>query len=803
MFSTYLRAAQRNLIKNWSYTMVNVLGLAVAISVLLLISVLHRFEYSYDKFYKDNTTISRVISVQTLPSGSQAYAYMPYELGNSLKASIPEVEELLRLNTSHFKSVVKLKGGDGELFDQEGIVYADLNYLDFFETDLLNGSKSDFEMRPNAVLITASLAEKYFGNSELIGEIIHLTDHDVSMEVVGVIADPPTNSSLQFRMIGSMQNLINHPKEGRLFNSLSYNAFHTFLKRDKESGKDELAVKIKENAPPSRTFDSEHHKFVVEDLSDLHLRSITNEHFYAERGDVQLLNWFMWVSALLLIMSVIGYGNLTLATGLRRVRSIGIRKTVGASTQSIFYQLIVEAVLAAIVATVVSFLIFELTLPYFENFVNRDLSTLTGTRPLFYAYGLAIGLTVGLMSGLYPAIVFSKIRSIVLLKGVDSIGTLKHLRGGILYLQFLLAFVFISTALYMNGQLSYILSKDLGYSTEHRLAIKRVYTSPDQMALLKQELLKLNGVEEVAMADFYPGVKNFRTSVFKVSLSPDEAEQNLSVVSVDPDFLDLYGIKVLEDNGVDIATLFGNNSNFALLNETAIRLFNLDDPVGKTFRSAFRGQPDLIIQGVVQDFHLGSLHKDIPPLALIPVSKMPTQKLLSLKYNEQVDVAALLSNVESVYRNTIPTRPFEYVFLEDEKHRLYAEENRLRWLLNLLTGLCLFITLSNVLGLTLASVQHRLKEISIRKVLGAGFWQLQFIQSRKLLLLMSAAFVVAIPVSYWTINLWKTEFVYRITVSPWLFGIALLSMLVFTFGTSGWITARCAKTNPVESLKNE
>ena len=805
MLKNFLKTSLRNLWKNKVYTLINTLGLSLGVCALFLAAIFSRFEHSYDQFDDAEFEVSRVILKQDYGGGNLIEStYMPYHLLEGLKG-IPQIVETTSFKTSTLKAVVGVGQRSETVFDQSGVAFVEKNHFDFFDKTFLKGSRAQWNDRPNAVVLTESTATRYFGAADPVGRVIDIKDMGITLEVVGVVADNPGNSSMQFALLCSMDVLRTHENYKDSFQSAFYRSFQIFVKTPLESNPDEVNHGVSQyvatNWPNSNGQSLP--ELSLEPLRDLHLKSQIVEPFYATKGDSQLINWFFGIALILLAMGIINYANLTTATGLRRAKEIGIRKVVGAKKSNIFYQFATESTLLGLMIAIVSLLLIEMSLPFFESLVQRDFGSLIIYRGAFYVFILALSVLVSFLAGIYPSLIMVKIKSITLFHGANAINRLSGIRNGLLFIQFLIGFSLVTTALYMDSQLNYVLSKDLGLNISNGLVLKNVNADDNSIQLLKSELIKVSGVEAVSISQFYPGVRGFRSTEVEIEVVPGGKKEKLMIMGVDADFLRIYGAEILQDNGLTLEELFSEQSNFALLNETAIQALEITSPSDFRFPSVFRGQSDFMTKGVVKDFHVGSLHEKIRPMAIVPINKTRSSKSITVKYNSNFDSSQLVNELEKAYRGIIPFKPFTPIFLEDEHKRLYAEERRMKSLISILTGLSLFIAISGVLGLTLSTTQQRLREIGIRKILGAKILHLIVTQNRKMLIIMMVSCLTGILASIYLIDLWKTDFAYQTELSIWTFLKGVSVIMICTLFSSVWLTFRTAIANPCDVLRAE
>ncbi|MCE7990515.1 MAG: FtsX-like permease family protein [Roseivirga sp.] len=798
MLKNYLIAYLRNIWRNKLISAINIFGLAIGTSTVLLAIVYLDFEHSYDDFYEDE--IGRVVGTHSYQDRPTLHmGTLPYDMGAEIRDKVPEVNGLTRIKGSNLTSVVASMEQPDQYFNEAGLVYADGNYFDFFKIDLLAGSKQSFSENTRSVVLSESAALKYFGQQNPLGKLLEIKNQELLLEVVGIMPDYPANSSIRFHMVASVEALRSLPNaESTYFSKRSW-AYQTFIKTtdrgvatEKINHFDEANLyKIRENQA-----------FYIEPITDLHFKSQTSETFYASKGNAQLLLWFSIIAGIVLLFAIINYGNVLTANALKRVKEVGVRKIIGANRTDVLLQMVFESLVTSLFAMVVGFLLIELTLPYLGNFVQRDLLITPVYGLNFYLFSLLLALVIGVVSGAYPALVLSGINTLNLKKEGTGLRSKKNLGSALIIFQFVASMVLISIAFYMNRQLDYVTTKDLGFNTDNTLVIKNLNTSPDKVTLLQNELLLEASVGQAAISDFIPGEKTFRASKVKAGFNRGGEKLEMALLGIDEYFTELYQIDIFDNSNPDTRNLFSKGSQNVLVNEATSAAFE-GSLIGGTFSGLFVGQGEYVVQGVIRDFHVASLHNEIAPFALIPVSGSYGSRHLSVRYLPGTDKQELLSTIKSKFAEIMPEVPFDLSFSGEGLAQAYADELRTGTMINVLTLLSIALSSAGILGITLAITGQRRKEISIRKILGAGLAHLLLIQNKRFILLIGVAFTLAAPLAYLSANWWKNDFVYKVDFSLLSLAVPLCIMLCCTFLVSGWLTFKTATTNPVNSIRYE
>lgn len=800
-FKTFFRRARAK----WVLTLIDLLGLSVGFCTLLLVGIYVNFELNFDRFYTELAQYNRLVLSKDLRSNSSRdYGALPYELATLLKEQNPQVLDITRLKASTLPRVISTGRAKEKLFNEEHFAYVDTNYFDFFDIKLKSGSLEAFRQNQWAVILSETAAEKYFGRVDVVGQVLDLKKEDQLLEVVGVMPDYPVNSTFRFEVLASLEAENSMPGVAERNKNPLFFGFQSFVKmRASDSGASVFAERLK-------TFSKEYlhdtypnRLLRLQPLMQMHLDSGTEEPFYASPADKQLMLWASVVAAIVMIFGLVNHGNLMMATSMNRVKEIGVRKVLGADRKRIILQFLVESVLMSLMALILALLMLEFSLPLVKSFVARQLVVFPVLGINFYLLSFIVALMAGLLGGVYPALAVSLVKNELFHRGSALHFSKQRFSTLLIGMQFMITTVLIAVAMYMNRQIDFVASWDMGYNAENTLIIRKLSVGEQRMALIREKIAKRADVLATGLSDFMPNSRHMMVSNNRAVFAPAGEKKEFLQLGVDAGFIRLYDIPLVDDKGQPVETVFSDQSNFALFNESAVAEFELDMDQVISFPSTIRSQEDFSVSGVVRDFHIGSLHNPMSPAALVPVSKSYGTRYLSIKYHEQTDIESLLAGIRQVCMDIAPEVPLLITFAEEHMESAYMEELRIRKMMSALTLLGLFLAVAGILGMTLIMTSQRVKEIGIRKILGAGLVHLFALQNRKVFAIILVSFLIALPLAYQSINWWQVDFAYRKEVSFGLFALPLLIMLAATFLTSGWLTLKTASTNPVDVLRYE
>ncbi|MBA3675106.1 MAG: ABC transporter permease [Chitinophagaceae bacterium] len=805
MIKNYISLAWRNLKKKPLFAAINCIGLAIGITSFVFIAIFVLDELSYDKYYNNSHRIYRLTyaAQDNLPWLKDVPAVAP-----GIASKAPEIERFTRLFQSG-----GLVTNDTVAFNEEKIFFADASFFNVFNLPFVSGNTNEFATDPNSIVISNRTAKKYFGNENPIGKELKIAGNDglgdFNLKVTGVYKDLPHNAHFHFDFL--------IPYREQMASQSNIGVYTYLLLSPNISGK---AVEEKLNRLKQQYFK----EWKVDAKTIFGLQPVTSIHLQSDffdeievNSNKKIIYIFSITAFLILLIACINYINISLAQSIKRSKEIGVRKVLGASKRQVILQFITESFVLLSIAIVISFLLIQAGLPMFNQLTKKSLSLQNNWYLIIL---LPVIISLGLLSALYPAVVLSNFNPILALKNIVPAGALKTitLRKGLLTFQFLIAVILLVCTGVIYNQLSFIRNRNLGFEKEKVIVIPLQSSHAQaQYSVLKQELLKNTNVLKVSASHSIPGdemeggIYRIPSSFVKeISNSTGFAENTLFV---DTDYLGLMQIRMLVGKG--FLNSEDNNSNF-IINETAVKKYgwnNAEQAIGKTIEYFDPGDrtfhPALII-GVVSNFHYQSLRSQIEPLILrlsnLQESShrnyLATLTTVSVKING-TNLQKTLEELKDAWKNSNMLYPFEYSFLDDRIKKLYSSDEKLGNIFGKFSFIALFITCIGLFGISILTLEHRTKEIGIRKVLGASVRNIVSIVSKDFLKLVFIASCIAFPIAGYFMHNWLEDFAYRTKLSWWIFAGAGLVALAIALITIGFQTIKTAISNPVKSLRTE
>lgn len=802
MIKNSLRVAFRSLWKNKGYSFINIVGLATGIACSLLIFLFVNHETSYDGFNKDAANIYRVVKDFVNDDGSRLPdATSPAALAPAMQKEIPGVAAVTRLRPNWGqKYLVKY---EEKSFTEEKVYRVDSSFFDVFTIRFSKGDPKNAFKEINSVLITEQTAKKYFGNADPMGKIIQIETLGDLM-VTGVLKDIPANAHFHFDFLASYRKL-----KGNLdANWGGYNDY-TYVKVNPGTNIKNFIASIqslyKRNDPGKAT-----NIFWVQALRDIHLTSNLKWEL-APNGDKLYVYVFTVIGLFIILIAAINYVNLATAKAAIRAKEVGVRKVAGAGRRSLIGQFLVESVITCLIAAALALVMAIALVPFVNDITGKQLRIFAD--PSLMLYLLSAALVLGITAGFFPAMYLSSFKPIAVLKDfkLKENRTLS-LRKALVVVQFTISIVLIIGAMVISQQMNFVQSAKLGLSTDQVIVIndgRRIST--DHKNAFYNKLSQVPGVKKMALSSGMVGGLN---STSKMNARGSTNEQLINYITVGYDFFDVLDIKFREGRGFSRqfpADTLNNGTPGPLdqtigsivLNETAVKDLGIGFPaVGKQLLWGTDADTMYYVNiiGVTQDFHFTSLRNKIKPFAFIHV---PGQLGTFVVKLSSKNIAGTLAQLENQWDAVSPEKPFEYTFLDETFSRLYQAETRFHKVFISLVALGVLIACLGLLGLAMFAAQQRVKEIGIRKVLGASTAGIAKLLSKDFIKLVVIAFVLATPVALFAVNKWLQDFAYRIEVKWWVFPLAWIVAIFIAILTISFQAVKAAMANPVKSLRTE
>ena len=805
MVKNYLKIALRNLIKYKAYSLINILGLAIGISACLLILLYVKDELSYDLHHKKVERIYRICAKAELGNNKLNLAVTSAPMGAALVQDYPEVENYVRIAPSQN---MLIRYGD-KVFTENRFLWADSMLFDVFTIPIIKGDPKTALTEPHTIVLTQSAAKKYFGNEDPIDK--NLTFENGRLyKVTAVIEDCKPNSHFHYDMISSMSTL-----EGSRNTFWISNNFYTYVLFKEgyppEQFNEKLPDVVEKYVGPQMaqalgvSFDKlselgNSYEFIMQPLKDIHLKSAL-DYEIEPNGNIEYVYIFSIIAVFILIIACINFMNLATARSSMRSREVGIRKVLGSNIYQLVRQFLTESVLLSTISMLLAVMFVELLLPLFNQLSGKNLETAYFTNWTSLPLLAAIALLVGVIAGSYPAFYLSHFQPIEVLKGKSSSGKKSAwLRSGLVVFQFSISIILFIGTIVVYTQLGFVREKRLGFDKEHVLVIERSWALEQKAESFRNELMSNPNIVSVGNTGSMPG-QIYGQTVFQPEERPIESKYPLSVSVSGYEFAKTLGIEMAD--GRYFSKEFPSDSMSIVINETAVRLMELKDPVGKRLLMIGPTPEESIaftIAGVVKDFHFESLHQAIRPLVIFLRADDNAYTCIRLKPGE---IAKSVSFIESKWKSFVPDKPFIYYFLDENFDRLYRTEERTGEIFTVFSVLAIFIACLGLFGLAAFTAERRSKEIGIRKVLGASTPTIVYLLSKDFTKWVLIANIIAWPVAYYITTSWLEQFAYRVTPALTTFVLAGLLALFIAITTVSFQAIKVAIANPVDALRNE
>ena len=791
MLRNYFKIAIRNLWRHKVFSLINILGLAVGMTACFLISLYVNFELSYDSFHKKADRIYRIVADIKTPSETINADRPAWAVSSNMKDEFPEVESFVRIADDQ----ILVRKGDIK-FQEESAAWADSSFFHVFDFKLLKGNPQTALKGPYSIVFSEKAAKKYFGNEDPVGQTVLIRGDGQPAKVTGIMEDMPENSQIKADMLLSMETLnqrasIDSNWGGywpRAFVLLNPSAKATALEAklpaflEKRNGRE-----MKESQMYPTLF--------LESLKDVYLHSTRSGQ---KKGNIANVYIFSIVAVFILLIACINFINLTTARSAERAKEVGIRKVVGAAKTQLTRQFIGESIVISLIAFILTILFSWLLLPVFNQLSGKVISQSIFENIGYLIILFAAAILIGFLAGIYPALVLSSFRPVVVLKGKFATGARGIvLRKALVVSQFTISIGLIIATIIVYNQMIYMRSRDLGF-TRDQIMVMNTYGDNGKDAM-KQALAAMPSIKSVALSSSVPGSGNPGAYSQIENNKGDLQIANLDLYFVDFDYISQFKIKIIAGRAFSREFLT-DTTQAMILNEEAVKLFGYSSPeqaIGRRFQQW--GREGKII-GVIKNFHFRSLQQPIKPLSMR--IEPGGNNLLSINVAAE-NLPNTIAAVEKKWKELIPNRPFSYYFLDEYFDRQYRSEERFGKLFLNFAILAIFISCLGLLGLASYSTIQRTKEIGIRKVLGASVSNIINLLSKDFLWLVAISALIAFPITWFAMNRWLENFAYRTGVSWWVFLLAGILATLIALLTISFQAIKAAIANPVKSLRTE
>jgi putative ABC transport system permease protein len=797
MLRNYLKVALRNLFKHKAYSFLNIFGLALGMASAILILLFVRYERSYDRFNENAGRIQRVAVRALIGNTAIRQTNTPAILTPTLLEHYPEVERSVRFQDS-FEGVT-VKYGD-LVFNEYRVCSTDADFFKVFTFPLTAGEPETALEEPNTVVISETMAQKYFKGEEALNRTLNIDGRD--FRVSAVMADFPKNSHFHFDMLRSLNTYKNRLADTNWFN----NSFQTYLLLHEGASAASLEAKfpdlVRNYTTAGLDYDGlvakgNYWEYYLQPLTGIHLHSDLNGEFQAN-GNAAYVSASFLIALFILLIAAVNYMNLATARSANRAREVGIRKVVGSTRGPLLRQFLTESLAASYLALILAVALVHMLLPAFRALTMRALSMPYLEDPMVIPALLGLALVLGVFSGSYPAFFLASVRPIKVLRGRYQSGSRNsRLRNVLVLVQFAISIFLVVGTFVVQRQTEFMRSKNLGFDKEHVVVLKTPVSLGERSRTFKDQLRALPEIKAVAGSDTTPG-RSFRN--WGCQAGGLNESLTLNVCVCDEGYMETMGLEMAE--GRFFSREFSADEKAIVINEAAAKLIGWNDPIGKTI--AFDKDLVFTVVGVVKDYHYESLHQSVRPGALMaqPGIWGAQEDYISARI-QPGDIPRTLSRIRNLWENFMKEYPLEYSFLDSDYDALYHNEERTGRIFTVFAALAIGIGCLGLLGLASFAAEQKTREIGIRRVLGASVPGIMMLLSRDLIRWVALANLVAWPVAFFAMNSWLENFSTRIGLNLFFFALAGLITLFIAWFSTSFQAYKAANTDPVSALKHE
>jgi putative ABC transport system permease protein len=798
MFQNYLKIGIRNLMKNKLFSSINISGMAISLASFMLITLFIYDELQFDKHVNDHSRKYRVYTEGFADDGSlRKRSMIPPMIAPTAATEFPEVEAYTRF--LNFNYPILFEAGDKKLTERKG-GYADPSIFDMFSMKLIEGDASTALKEPNSIAISQLLKQKYFGDKPALGELIQINDGN--NKVTAVYEDFSSHSHLQLNYLLSMEEFIRGQPER--MQRWTWSQFHTYIKL--KEGADEAQLETKMGEMLVRHTPDETRRFMPKlmPIEKIHLYAYDHLWDIAVRGNVQTLYILSATAIFIIVIAILNFVNLSTARAVNRVKEVGVRKVIGAFRTHLIKQFISESVIIALIALFIGGSLALLILPYLNGFTEKSIPFSLFGNPFVLAMLIAFAMLIGIAAGAYPAFYISGHSPAQILTSKPSGHSGKSLlRKGLVVFQFMLSFFLIIASYIVSDQHTYMRTAKMGFDKDNLVVVHLRGNMEQNLEFTKQSFLNHSGIITGSMGYGLPGEAFAGDGIIDKVTNKDVG---ISMLTVDHDYVKTLGLDIIAGRDFSKEILSDEKHAF-IVSEQAAKLLGHPDPTDALEHPVAWNRwdsPDSLkegkVIGVVKDIQLNSMRETINPIILHVYPFAYSTLTMKVKPD---DLPSTIAHLEKTWKSFNTEWPFEYRFLDENFDKMYKSEEKLATLFTWFTTFTIFVACLGLFGLVVYSTSQKYKEISIRKVLGAGEVNLVVQLSKIYMFLIVIAFIMAIPLSYYAANEWLQKFAFRISITPMLFIKAALLIAGVSLLTVGLQSFKAARANPVDALKEQ
>lgn len=786
MFINFFKIAWRNLLRNKSFSFINISGLAIGMAAAILILLWIQHEISYDNFHAKKDRLYQVWNRYTNDGNTGCWNNTPKPMGLAISEDYPEVEKTARVN---FLPPVKIASGDKQFYGRGRIV--DSSFLEMFTFPVVKGNATTSLHDVSSIVLTEKLAQSIFGDEDPIGKILKLDNTD-NFKVSAVVKAPPSNSQFEFEFLVPWSYMRMKGWDDTFWGN---NSIATYVLLKENSSLASIEPKIKTLRKKYDKDDPRIETFLYP-MSRWRLYG-SFDNGKESGGRIEIVHLFGIIAALILIIACINFMNLSTARSEKRAKEVGIRKVVGAQKKSLVVQFLGESILLALIAGVIALVIMQLALPAFNKLVDKKLFVDFGS-PVFWLAGLAFVLVTGILAGSYPAGFLSSFKPVSVLKGsLKAPNALVTPRKLLVIAQFSFAIMLIVAAIIVRQQIQKAQDRQAGYEKDNLVYHFTEGESAKNYMLIKNELLSSGTAVSVTMtsAPVTEGWSNTWGLEWKGKDQKDRTTINR--FCADDAVAKTLGLQLVAGRDFDLQN-FPTDSNAAILNESAVKHMGFKEPLGQVIKDM--GE-DWHVVGVIKDFIINSPYHPLEPMFIAGAKGW--FNVIHIKLNGKNPTEKNIASLKTIFKKYNPEYDINYRFADEEYAKKFSDEKRTGTLATLFSLLTIVISCLGLFGLSIYMAENRIKEIGVRKVLGASTGNITILLSKDFLKLVLIAFVIAFPVAYWAMHTWLQNFPYRVSIQWWVFALAGLSAIAIALFTVSFQAIKAAIANPVKSLRTE
>ena len=801
MIKNYFKTAYRSLLRNKAYTIINVLGLSLGISCCLIIFLLVKFELSYEDMHSKKEDIYRVTGHFERDGATYHSPFTPFPMAEALRNDFPE---LINVTQTYYNFRASIRNADNDIMMADHIVFADEEYLSVFDFELIEGNRATCLRDPNTIVITKSTSERLFGERSPIGEIVEVRG-DLSMEIRGVMADPPKNIHQPVDLLISYTSFNDeiYELDASIESWDLVDMGFTYVVLNSNQDPDQLEELL---VPFTRKYHGEkfleYGHYQLQPLGEIHFDTRFAENNISKTVDTTTIMGFMAIGLVLLLAACINFINLSTAQSVQRSREVGVRKVMGAIRGQLIYQFLGETLIITFLSAVFSIIIVEILLPISNSILGQELSLNLLGDGWSLGFLLSLVLIVTLLGGIYPAFILSGFKPVQVLRAkAQTVGKGGlSLRKFLVITQFLIAQILIISTVVTYKQVEYFKNKPMGFEAEQVINFGTGVLDSAEQQLLKNKLLEHSDILEVSWFSSSPTNNGHLYGPYRFVDDDNSESIRTTHRSIDDKYLETFGLELIA--GTNIKLSGGRKNPGILVNETLLKQAGVTDPasaVGRKLKDNWL-IPSSTIVGVVKDFHNQSLHREIIPTIFFYGTQYHWRAAIKLN---GTNTSGAVAHLEDTFNDLYPNGIFNYQFEDQRIAEYYENEDKLFEAFQSFAVLAIVICSLGLFGLVSFVANQKVKEVGIRKVLGASLHHVLLLFGSQFFKPLMIAFLIAIPIGYFTMDEWLSNFVYRQDVGIGVFLITIVASFLVAGITVSYHSLKAANTNPVDSLRYE